>query len=411
MNPTADVVVIGAGIIGSSIAHQLATRGASVVALDKGARAGEGSTGASSSICRCRYTYPEVVRLAFHGQEAYGNWPEYTGVREARGGLNREGVLWMMGETVEKVSGDAEKLVSQGVAAHAIGPEDVRSLFPALSTCAEPLDMVDGAAHECRDGEAFLFEPDGGYADPVGANQDLIDGTRLRGGEIRFRSEVVDVLREGEKVIGVELVGGERVFAGLVINAAGPWCNRLSQLAGADIKWTLTPTRVQTVYRSWPAGLGRLPVGADSSAGIYFRPESGGQSLLVGSVLAEDEEEVVDDPDDFKRSPDAQFTQMKLAAFHHRVPALEAKGDVSGIAGLYTINREDVHPVVGPTGVDGFWVANGFSGHGFKLAPAIGSMVARAVTGVSTDFDTDVPMSFFAVDREPIDLAVKHVLA
>ena len=70
-----------------------------------------------------------------------------------------------------------------------------------------------------------------------------------------------------------------------------------------------------------------------------------------------------------------------------------------------------MHPVVGPTEVDGWWVANGFSGHGFKLAPAIGSMVAQAISGERTDFDTDVPLSFFAVDREPIDLAVKHVLA
>jgi glycine/D-amino acid oxidase-like deaminating enzyme len=182
-------------------------------------------------------------------------------------------------------------------------------------------------------------------------------------------------------------------------------------MAGADLAWTLTPTRIQTVYRPWPPDLGPLPVGADASTGIYFRPESGGQQVLVGSVLAEDEEEVVEDPDDFKRVPDAGFTEMKLAAFHHRVPALEARGTVSGVAGLYTINREDVHPVVGPTGVERFWVANGFSGHGFKLAPAIGSMVSQAVTGTTMDFDTDVPIEFFSVDREPIDLAVKHVLA
>ena len=352
-----------------------------------------------------------MVRLAFHGQEAYGNWSEYTGLSEVRSGLNREGVLWMMGESMEKVSSDASKLVSQGVEALAVGPEEVREMFPALSTCAEPLDMSGETDHECKDGEAFLFEPTGGYADPVGANQDLIDAITAAGGRVRFSSHVTGLIKPGESVTGVELADGSRVSAVLVINAAGPWCNHLNAKAGADIRWSLTPTRIQTVYRSWPDGLGRLPVGADSSAGIYFRPESGGRSLLVGSVLAEDEEEIVDDPDDFKRSPDADFTQMKLAAFHHRVPALEARGDVSGIAGLYTINREDVHPIVGPTGVDAFWVANGFSGHGFKLAPAVGSMVAQAVTGQSGAFDTDVPMSFFAVDREPIELDVKHVLA
>jgi glycine/D-amino acid oxidase-like deaminating enzyme len=70
-----------------------------------------------------------------------------------------------------------------------------------------------------------------------------------------------------------------------------------------------------------------------------------------------------------------------------------------------------VHPIVGPTEVDGFWMANGFSGHGFKLAPAVGSMVAQAFSGRNSEFDTDVPIDFFSIDRDPIDVAVKGVLA
>ena len=411
MSRHAEVVVIGSGIVGASIAYQLARRGVSVIAVDKGRGPAEGSTGASSSICRCRYTHPEVVRLAFHGQTAYGNWAEFTGLAEPRSGLERVGVLWMMGEGADKVQTDVDKLRSQGVEAENLGPDQVTDLFPALSTCAEPFDLSGESEHLCQPGEAFLFETIGGYADPVSANQDLIEATRARGGEVWFDSEVVGVVKEAGEVRGVKLADGSEISAGLTINAAGPWCNRINHLAGAEMSWTLTPTRVQTVYRTWPADLGRIPVGADSSTGIYFRPESGGSQVLVGSVLPEDEEEVVEDPDDYKRAPDAQFTEMKLAALHHRVPRLEARGIPTGIAGLYTINREDVHPVVGPTGIDGFWVANGFSGHGFKLAPAIGSMVAQAVTGQHGEFDTDVPMSFFAVDREPIDIAVKHVLA
>jgi glycine/D-amino acid oxidase-like deaminating enzyme len=412
MNRTADVVVIGSGIIGSSIAYQLARHGvANVVALDKGAGPAEGSTGASSSICRCRYTYPEVVRLAYHGQESYGNWSAFTGLDNPRSGLQRIGVLWMMGESAEKVRADTDKLVGQGVKAEAIGPDQLSDLFPSVSTCGAKFDMTGETEHVCVPGDAFLYENAGGYADPVGANQDLIDATSNLGGSVEFNSQVIGVLRANGQVTGVRLADGTEISAGLVINASGPWCNHLNEMAGADLRWTLTPTRVQTVYRSWPSDLGPLPVAADLSTGIYFRPQSGGQQILIGSVLAEDEEEAVNDPDDFKRVPDAGFTEMKLAAFHHRVPALEARGAVSGVAGLYTINREDVHPVLGPSGVDGFWVANGFSGHGFKLAPAVGSMLAQAVTGTSMEFDTDVPMSFLAVDRQPIDLAVKHVLA
>ena len=411
MTTTAEVVVVGAGIIGSSIAYQLARRGVSVIAVDKGLGPAEGSTGASSSICRCRYTNPEVVRLAFYGQEALGDWSEFTGLKQTRSDLHRAGVIWMMGETTEKVEGDTARLLSQGVDAEALGPEDVTGLFPAVSNCAEPFDLTGEVEHICRPGEAFLYEPRGGYADPVGANEDLIQATRARGGEVRFNSQVMGFLRDGERVTGVTLSDGSSISADLVINAAGPWCNTLNEMAGADIRWTLTPTRIQTVYRPWPEDLGALPVGMDAVMGVYFRPESAGRQIMVGSVIAEDEEEIIEDPDDFKRVPDAEYTQMKLAAFHHRIPSLEPRGQVTGIAGLYTINREDVHPIVGPTGIDGFWVANGFSGHGFKLAPAIGSMIAQAVSGEQTGFDTDVPMGFFAVDREPIDVDVKSVLA
>lgn len=412
MKRTVDVAVVGAGIIGSSIAFQLARHGAgSVVALDKGLGPAEGSTGASSSICRCRYTHPEVVRLAFHGQEAYGNWAEFTGLDQPRAGLHRVGVLWMMGETQETVGADADKLAREGVKAESIGPEDVVELFPSLSTCGAPYDLTGEVDHVCAPGDAFLYETLGGYVDPVSANQDLIDATRRMGGSVEFNSQVTGVMRESGRVTGVELADGTEISTELVVNAAGPWCNQLNAMARADLRWTLTPTRIQTVYRSWPSDLGPIPVGADASTGIYFRPETGAQQVLIGSVLAQDEEEIVDDPDTYKRVPDASFTELKLAAFHHRVPRLEARGGIAGVAGLYTINREDVHPVVGPSGVDGLWVANGFSGHGFKLAPAIGSLVAQTLTDTTMEFDTDVPMSFLAVDREPIDLAVKNVLA
>ena len=412
MSETADVIVVGSGIIGASIGYQMKRHGVGRVAvLDKAPGPAEGSTGASSSICRCRYTNPEVVRLAYHGQEAYGNWREFTGLDEPHSGLNRVGVLWMTFEPAELVEAEVARLRAQGVAAQALIPAEVRDRFPALSAEPAPPEVI-GAAHPFPEAELFMFEGGGGYADPAGANQDLVAATRNLGAGVRFGVEVVGVTREnGGRITGVELADGTRMSADLVINAAGPWCNRLNAMAGVDLRWTLTPTRIQTLYRPWPADLGPLPVAADLSTGLYFRPESGGRRVLVGSVLPEDETEVVDDPDHFKMSPDADFRTIKMAAFHLRIPALAAMGEVTGIAGLYTINREDVHPVLGPAGVDGFWVANGFSGHGFKLAPAVGSMMATAYTGVRLPFDTDVDMSFFSADREPIGVAVKNVLA
>ena len=413
MRETADIIVVGGGIVGSSIGHSLLRHQAGkVVVLDKGSGPAEGSTGASSTISRCKYTLPDVVRLALDGQRAYGAWAGYTGVAEPRARLERAGVLWITGEARASVQADADRLAAHGVAMAVLGPDELAGRFPSMSACTTPFDLTGAVEHSCRPGEAFLLEEEGGYVtDPVGATQDLADAIRRSGGEVRLRSMVTGIRRSGDRVTGVDLADGSGIDAGLVVNAAGPWCNHLNALAGADVRWRLEPTRVQIGYREWPAGLAVPPVTGDYTTGIYLRPEAGGQQVLFGSVLAEDEEEVVADPDDFVRSADAAFKDVKIHGVHHRFPDLPHRGGVTGIAGLYTVNREDVHPVVGPTGVDGFWVANGFSGHGFKLAPMIGSMVARALTGRRLEFDTDVPMALFGLDRRPLVVGAKNVLA
>ena len=248
--------------------------------------------------------------------------------------------------------------------------------------------------------------------DPAGAMEDLVEACRESGVEVRFRSEVTGILRQGGRVSGVQLAGGETIATPLVVNAAGPWCRRLCEAAGLELPWDLRPTRVQVLYREYPIDeLGAIPVTVDMVGGIYFRTDHGGKQLIVGSVLEEDELEEVADPDEFDRFADDDFRLVKFHVLDHRIPGLPQHGRVQSYCGLYTTNRDDVHPVIGPTEVEGFWVANGFSGHGFKLAPAVGSMVARAITGETLESDTPVPISFFSIDREPIELESKSVLA
>ena len=408
----ADVVVVGGGIIGSAIAYQLAARDyGRVVLVERGAGPGEGSTGASSSIVRTLYSRPETVRLALHGQTAYQNWAEFTGVEQPRSRFHTTGMLWMMGYTTPEATAALDRLVDQGGSAEVLDAPGVRTRFPALSTCAEPFDLTGEIPHECRDLEAALFEPDAGFADPTGANQDLIEAARREGAEVLFRSEVLGIRKNGSRVSGVDLADGRTVSTPLIVNAAGPWCNRLNEMAGVRLGWTINPTRVQVGYRLRPPEVpAPIPIVADASTGIYFRPEASGRQILFGSVLAEDESEQVD-PDTYNPAADTAFLQHKIHALHHRLPDLPHRGTLTGIAGLYAINEEDVHPVLGPTNLEGWWVANGFSGHGFKLAPMIGSMIARAMTGTTRPFDTDVPMSFFGVDRTPLTVREKNVLA
>ncbi len=408
----ADVVVVGAGIVGLSVAYQVARRsGLSVLVLERGAGVGEGSTGASSSIIRQRYTHDEMVRFARGGLLAFRNWREFTGLASPVGAFAPSGVLWMMTESRAGVDADAARLRRYGADAHSLDASDVRARFPALSTCGAAFDWSGEADHACADHDAFLFEADAGYFPPVEACQDLLEAARREGATARFNVAVTGLRSAGGRVAGVELASGEVVEADVVVNATGPWCNRLNALAGVELPWRLEPTRIQTIIRELPPEVPRpIPVVLDATSGVYFRPEAGGAQLLAGSVREEDEQEVVD-PDTFNRGADRSFIETRIHGVHHRIPSLPYRGALQGYAGLYTVNRVDVHPLIGPTELDGYLVAIGFSGHGFKEAPMAGALLAEWITGERRDFDPDVPISFFSVTRKPIRVAEKTVLA
>lgn len=408
-----DLVVIGAGIIGLSVALQVARRSClRVLVLERAPGVGEGSTGASSAVCRHRYTRTEMVHLARDGIHAYRHWSQFTGLEKPRAKFNQHGVLWMPGADRQWARREHQRMVELGIATTVLDDSDLKQRFPAFSTCTLQADLVGGEAHDCHGGGNHLLELEGGYIDPVSAAEDLVQACRNGGVELKFNSPVSEITTEGGRACGVKLTDGTAVSTAQVVNAAGPWCNNLFRSAGLELPWKLTPTRIQILYLDRPAELkGDIPVCVDMVNGIYFRTQNRGQQLVMGSTLEEDEREIVDNPDEFNRFADDSFTHAKLHALHHRLPALPYRGVIRGYCGLYTMNREDVHPIVGETEIPGLIAVNGFSGHGFKLAPAIGSLVARLLTGKTADFDTAIPGEFLAPGRQPIELQSKSVLA
>ena len=407
-----DVVIAGAGVIGLSIAFQLARRSKLKIAvIEKGAGVGEGSTGASSAICRFRYSMDEMLHLARDGINAYRDWQAFTGLKAPTAEFQQDGVLWMPGSDNAWADIEHARMQQFGIPSVVMDDIDLKDRFPALSTCTLVPDTETGEPHHCEGGGRHLLELEGGYIDPMATVQDLVEACRARGVEVRFKTKIVGVNTRGGKVQSVSLDSGESLSTPLLINAAGPWCEQLYEAAGLKLKWDLSPVRIQVIYRDRPEELeGHIPVTVDMQGGIYFRTQSRGQQLVISSVLEEDERELVENPDNYSLETDEHFEIVKLHVLHHRLPKLPYS-KVRGYCGLYTVNRDDVHPILGPTEIGGFWVANGFSGHGFKLAPAIGSMMARGITGEERDFDTNIPLSFFAVDRTPIQIKSKSVLA
>lgn len=413
---TADIVIVGAGIMGLQIAHQISRRDPrSIVVVEKAPNVGEGSTGASCAVLRQRYTHAEMMTVSRDSLKAHRNWAAYTGLAEPRAKFSHSGVLWMMGETPEQMRPTEQTMRGLGIDASIVDGATVNEMFPALSLCGEPFDLTGETEHECRDLDAFLYEADSGFFDPVSACQDLLEVVRAAGVDVRFRTAVTAIRTSGGRVDGVDLSDGSSIDAPVVVNAAGPWAPRVAAMAGFDYSpWKIAPIRAQVVYREWDQTVvpGPLPVVGDAAGGVYFRPEASGQNILMGSIREEDEREIVDDPDVFNNNIDAAWRDLKIHALHHRIPALPYRGQVTGLAGMYTMNFDDVHSVVGPTEIDGFIVVNGFSGHGFKEAPAIGSMVAQHLTGVEPDeWDTAVPIEFLSIRRKPISVVDKAVLA
>jgi glycine/D-amino acid oxidase-like deaminating enzyme len=407
-----DTVIVGAGIIGLSIAYQLARRGQRrILVLEKANGLGEGSTGASSAVCRFKYSHDEMVQLAQDGIGTYQNWADFLELRNPAARYHRAGVLWFDPDA-SRAQVEASRLRQLGVRALVLEDRELRERFPALNTCVIAPDLVTGESHECREGGQHLLEEDGGYVEPTDALQDLLIAARSRGVEVRFGTPVQDVTTGSSRVTGVTLADGTHVSSGNVVNAAGPWCNDLLATVGLNHAWPLIPTRIQIAQVDLPSSVSApLPVVGDLISGIYFRPQGHHKHIIVGSILPEDEREAVEDPDQLDRTADDDFVRTKLHALQHRVPGLRDLKGVIGYSGLYTMNISDVHPVVGKTPITGLYTANGCSGHGFKLAPAIGSLVAQAITGERVAYDTQVDLDFLSFDRAPIQLDQQSVLA
>ncbi len=343
--------------------------------------------------------------MACEALRLFENWQEFTGLRETRANFKRTGVLFLFPGDDANVQKVLEQQRRAGVVSELLDQQQLAEAFPDMDFCATLLDL-DADEHHCTTGLQVLHEPEPGFAEPVGTAEDLLDAARALGATVTYKARVSEILHRGGRVHGVRAetpAGGETVHAPLVVNCAGPWAMGLNAAAGVTLPMRLVAIRAQMVSKHFPERLkGPLPMVSDLVNGFYFRLEASGSEIVVGSLREEEEREVVPDPDHYNERADAPYREEKLTILHHRIPTFQARGTVTSYSGLYTVNLEDYHPIVDETDLDGFYAVCGFSGHGFKLAPIVGTLLARKALGQWGRVESRVPLHYLDKDREPM---------
>jgi glycine/D-amino acid oxidase-like deaminating enzyme len=359
MAATAEVVIIGGGATGASTAYHLAKRGVKGVVLVEKQFLASGPTGRSSACVRQHYSTPETCRLVLKALRFFERFEELTGGRTA--GFVRSGYLLGVDDRLRKAMEASVALQqSEGI--------DSRLITPAEAQAIEPRLAIDDLTAAC-------YEPEAGYADPAQTTAGFAGAAREMGVTIMEETTVTGIRVEGDRVTAVDTSRG-RIETRKVLNAAGTWAHHLSRTVGVDVPITVCRHKIALV--GWPADArGPHPMVYDFVTNIYTRPETG-DMILVGPL---DSEELNDraDPDAYREGLDFDEKTDLLTRAATRFPALERGAVMKAYAGCFDVTP-DWHPVIDTTGPEGFAVAAGFSGHGFKLSPAIGEMVAALIT-------------------------------
>jgi sarcosine oxidase subunit beta len=350
-----DVAVIGAGVHGASAAFHLAGRGPRTAILERTSVAG-GPTGRSSAICRAYYTNAFLASVARDSIAMFRDFREHTG-RDA--GFRETGLLVLHPPhdeaTVREV---VPRLNEQGIPTDLLEPQEVAAEWPDFD--------LDGIA-------VAAFERDAGHADPVLTTQGLFEHARDLGADAFLGHAVTGIERHG--AAWTVRADAASIDAERLLIAAGPWTATLAAMVGVDLPLTVERHIVATF--AW-GGDTRVPAHGDLPNGYYFRPE-GEELFLVGPLHPEPNV----DPDDFDERVGADESARLGSRVVRRVPGLQDSTSRSGWASLYDVSP-DWQPVIGEI-APGVFVDAGTSGHGFKLAPALGGHVADLVTGGDVD--------------------------
>ena len=358
---TADVVIVGGGIVGSSIAYHLTQAGCrDVLVLERETHQGKGSTGKSMGGVRAQFSTSVNIQMSLYSIPFYASFEERLGLPC---GYRPQGYLFLA--TSERHlaylrDNQARQRALGLTTAHMLAGDEIRATYPQLRGD----DILGGS-----------FCSTDGFVDPYSAMVGFMTRASENGARLWRNAEVTAIRREGEAVRGLETSRG-RVETRIIVNAAGAWAAGVAALAGIGLP--VEPLRRMLVPTEPFDGFPHTaPMIIDMSNGFHFRPEG------LGFLMAWNDPE---ETSGYKLDFDPAFIEKILLRAADRVPCFEnvAVNPKRAWAGLYEMTP-DHHPILGPVpGVGGFFLANGFSGHGVMHAPATGKIVSDLILAGTT---------------------------
>jgi sarcosine oxidase subunit beta len=358
MNQTCDILIVGGGVIGVSIAHSLAKRKVGKIVLLEKSFLGAGSSGKSGAIIRQHYSNVLTAAMAQKSLRVFERFDDLVGGPPV---FTHTGMVIVVNQR------DRAGLKANVNLQRELGI-DVRMVS------AQELSAIDPHAKLAED-ELAIFEAEAGYVEAVQVVASFAAAARQLGAEIHEGTEVQSILKEHRRITGVETNHG-RITCKTLVLATGPWAARLA--VDLDVPLPVQACRTQVALFRRPTDFNKHgPVYGDFVNGIYFKPTHG-EMIHAGSLAGEEMNDPVD-PDQYNESADSAWLPQVRRRLSGRYPIMECGYGRGGYGALYAITP-DWHPILDCTpGLEGVYCAVGFSGHGFKMSPVVGQLTAELI--------------------------------
>jgi glycine/D-amino acid oxidase-like deaminating enzyme len=382
-NSTYDVVIVGGGIMGSSTAYSLmsADNKLKVAVVEMDPIYTRASTTLSMANARIQFSLKQNIQISQYAFEVLERFEDTMAVGEDKLNITyrREGNLFLIDEYGRSVAKETLALQkSLGCRVDRWSPEKIKQYYPLYDMTG----LVGGT-----------FGPQDGHFDAYAVLMGYKAKARSLGAEY-IKGEVVELMSAGGRISGVKLTSGGSLFSKFVINCAGAWAARVARMAG--VKLPVEPVKRQ-VFALDPAVKpeGPLPLTILPS-GLYFRTETGGQ-ILLGKSMDED-------PIGFDFNwDDKRFMEILWPELAEFVPSFDTLKLVRGWAGLYAVNTLDGNAILGEwPDLKGFFLANGFSGHGLQQAPAVGRYLTELIVGITPTLDLSIFQPERIIENKPL---------